>query len=105
MKFTAGLHHPMRHRNNEIDVMMHGFLNVFGAGLLAHSHDLQIPDISLIIRETDPSAFGFDETGFAWQDLKVEIGAIRSLRSRYLCGFGSCSFDEPRDDLFGLGLL
>jgi len=105
MKFTAGLHHPIRHHNSEMDVMMHGFLNVFGAGLLAHVHDLSVSEISTILAETEPSAFSFDESEFAWRQLKVEISTIRNLRSRFFCGFGSCSFTEPRDDLFGLSLL
>src|SRR5690625_2465011 len=29
MKFTAGLHHPIREYRQEVDGMMHGFLNVF----------------------------------------------------------------------------
>jgi hypothetical protein len=105
LKFTAGLHHPIRHHNDDIGVMMHGFLNVFGAGLLAHTHNLSVPEITTILAETEATAFGFDETGFAWRHLKAEISTIRNLRSRSLCGFGSCSFSEPRDDLFGLALL
>jgi len=105
MKFTAGLHHPLRHFDGEINVMMHGFLNVFGSGLLAHAHGLSASEIATILAETEPAAFKFNETGFAWRHLNVEISTIRTLRSQYLCGFGSCSFTEPRDDLFGLALL
>ncbi|MCP4291099.1 MAG: hypothetical protein GY780_04625, partial [bacterium] len=39
LKCTAGLHHPVRHQAETPQVMMHGFLNVFGAGLLAHAHN------------------------------------------------------------------
>jgi len=105
MKFTAGMHHPVRHFNAPLNVMRHGFLNVFGAGLLAHNHDLSVPEISAILAETESSAFEFSETGFAWRQLNVEISKIRTLRSRFFSGFGSCSFTEPRDDLFGLALL
>src|SRR5690625_2031956 len=37
-KATAGLHHPIRHYRPEMDVMMHGFLNVMAA---AHTSELQ----------------------------------------------------------------
>src|SRR4029077_8048262 len=32
MKFTAGLHHPIRQFRDEVKTEMHGFLNVLGAG-------------------------------------------------------------------------
>ncbi|MBA3533440.1 MAG: hypothetical protein H0T73_16100, partial [Ardenticatenales bacterium] len=35
MKATAGLHHPLRHHNESVQVKMHGFVNVFAASLLA----------------------------------------------------------------------
>jgi len=34
MKCTAGLHHPVRHYNESVKTKMHGFINVFGAGIL-----------------------------------------------------------------------
>ena len=39
-KATAGLHHPIRHYNDSVQTKMHGFINVFGAGILAHVHQL-----------------------------------------------------------------
>ena len=38
-------------------------------------------------------------------DLSVATDRIRETRDRRAISFGSCSFDEPRDDLRGLGLL
>src|SRR5438093_6534849 len=35
IKFTAGLHHPIRQFRDEVKTKMHGFLNVLGAALLA----------------------------------------------------------------------
>src|SRR5262249_54512590 len=32
LKFTAGLHHPIRHFSGEVQTKMHGFINVFVAG-------------------------------------------------------------------------
>src|SRR5262249_2074692 len=32
LKFTAGLHHPIRHFNDAAGTYMHGFINVFVAG-------------------------------------------------------------------------
>ena len=105
LKCTAGLHHPVRHRAAEPDVMMHGFLNVFGAGVLAWALR-PAPEVLLgCIAETDPAAFVFDADGFAWRDHHVDVVSIRRIRCRALAGFGSCSFAEPRADLRALGVL
>lgn len=105
LKCTAGLHHPVRHRASEPDVMMHGFLNVFGAGLLAWA---ERPDRAVLVaclEETDPHAFTLAGDAFAWRDYRVRAATMRRVRSRALCGFGSCSFTEPRTDLQSLGVL
>ncbi len=105
LKCTAGLHHPVRHRSAEPDVMMHGFLNVFGAGLLAWAGPLSPGDLAACVAETDPAAFSFTADAFVWRDHRVEAGVIARIRQRYLAGFGSCSFAEPRADLQTLGML
>lgn len=105
LKFTAGLHHPVRRRSADPDVMMHGFLNVFGAGILAREAGLSGARLAACLAETEPAAFAFTEDAFAWRDLAVDAEAIARARGRWLAGFGSCSFLEPRDDLAALGLL
>ncbi|MCB1182067.1 hypothetical protein KDM41_01455 [bacterium] len=105
LKATAGLHHPVRHRAAEPDVMMHGFLNVFGAGLLAWSGATDAAGLLACVAETEAAAFAFDDEAFAWRERRVAAADVARLRGRALCGFGSCSFAEPRDDLRTLGLL
>jgi hypothetical protein len=105
LKCTAGLHHPVRHRAQEPDVMMHGFLNVFGAGLLAWSGQAAAGTLLGCVAETEARAFAFTADSFAWRDHGVDLAALRHIRSRSLCGFGSCSFAEPRADLQSLGVL
>ncbi len=36
LKFTAGLHHPIRMYRDEVETKMYGFLNIFLAGMLAY---------------------------------------------------------------------
>lgn len=105
LKCTAGLHHPVRHQSTEPDVLMHGFLNVFGAGLLAHSKGWNAEETARVVAETEASAFIFAADSFSWRGHQVPLDTVRALRTQFLCGFGSCSFDEPRDDLQSLGLL
>lgn len=104
-KATAGLHHPVRRFDPALGVTMHGFFNVFGAGLLAVAHRLDEGAVRPIVAEDDSRAFTFDDERFAWRDLAVDVDRIRRIRRDLFAGFGSCSFAEPKDDLAGLGLL
>lgn len=105
LKCTAGLHHPVRHRAQEPDVMMHGFLNVFGAGVLAYGGLLDPDRITACVAETDPAAFALGGSGFAWRDHHVDAATVAAARRDFLGGFGSCSFAEPRADLQELDIL
>lgn len=98
MKCTAGLHHPIRHFNESVQTKMHGFLNVFGAGIIASAKNLTQAEIQPILEDENGENFLFDENGFTWRDLRVVNLEIQQAR-RLLTSFGSCSFDEPREDL------
>lgn len=104
MKCTAGLHHPIRHYNESVKTKMHGFLNVFGAGVLAEARDISQAEIQSILEDEDPANFIFDEGGFEWKGLRATIFEIKAMR-QFATSFGSCSFDEPREDLQTLGFL
>ncbi len=104
-KATAGLHHPLRHFDRQLGTTMHGFLNVFGAGVLASALNLTEEQLRPILADEDPSHFRFTDTAFQWQELSAPLGAITAARRERFISFGSCSFDEPRADLRSLGLL
>ncbi len=105
LKCTAGLHHPVRHFNSDVQTRMHGFLNVFGAAILADSRRIPEAQVRAILEDEDPTHFRFDETGFSWQQYQATVDEIITGRAEFATSFGSCSFDEPRDDLRKLGLL
>ena len=104
-KATAGLHHPVRHYDRQIEVMMHGFLNVFGAGVLAHALDLSEAALRQVLRTESLKAFTFDEAGFAFQDLRISAEQVARARKEFAMSYGSCSFDEPREDLRAARML
>ena len=104
IKFTAGLHHPIRQFRDEVKTRMHGFLNVIGAGILAVEHGWDTATAAAMLNDEESSSFVFDGSTFAWREWKITTEAIRERR-RFVTSFGSCSFDEPRDDLRALGLL
>ncbi len=104
MKCTAGLHHPVRHFDESVQTKMHGFLNVFGAGVLAVVNNLSVEQIQTILEDEDPASFVFDDTGFVWKNLRVVTSEVLHARQQ-IVSFGSCSFDEPREDLRSMGFL
>jgi hypothetical protein len=104
IKFTAGLHHPVRQFRDEVQAKMYGFLNVLGAAVLAAEHSWDENTTSAMLEDEDPSAFSFDADNFAWREWKISVNAIKARR-KLVTSFGSCSFDEPREDLRELKLL
>lgn len=104
-KATAGLHHPLRRYDTGVETMMHGFVNLFGAAVLAAVHQLAPETIRPILDEEDADQFRFDAAGFHWRDLTAATADIAAARAELALAYGSCSFDEPRDDLRELGLL
>lgn len=105
IKGTAGLHHPVRHFNKAEMVKMHGFLNLFGGIIAAEAHNLDRDEIQEIIADEDSSNFLFSTRAFAWNNLRVSLDEIKTSRQKHVISFGSCSFDEPREDLRKLKLL
>lgn len=104
LKFTAGLHHPIRMYRDEVQTKMHGFLNVFTAGLLSYAHQLDKEKLVEILTEEDPNHFQFHDQELSWNDVKLNAQDIKNYRD-LLFSYGSCSFDEPRDELRELKFL
>ena len=105
MKCTAGLHHPVRHFNEEVNTKMHGFLNIFGAGAIAVRHNVSEHEMVKVLNEENPAAFHFTEESFKWDNYEVSNEDIKQSRDALLISYGSCSFTEPIEDLQNLNLL
>ncbi|REE89109.1 hypothetical protein A8990_107207 [Paenibacillus taihuensis] len=107
MKFTAGLHHPVRMFRDEVNTKMHGFLNVFFAGLLAYEHQLDQAALTAVLADEDPANFIIrsNSSGIRWGQLDMSPDSVKRYRAASLISYGSCSFDEPRDELRELGHL
>lgn len=90
-KCTAGMHHPIRHRDPDTGFEHHGFLNV----LLATRElfdGASAPAAAELLDETDA------------ETLVARAGDLASGR-RWFTSLGTCSIDEPVADLISLGLL
>jgi hypothetical protein len=104
IKFTAGLHHPIRMFRDEVKTKMHGFLNVLGAAVLAAEHKWDAKQTATMLEDEHADAFSVTDEFFAWREWKIDITRLQ-YRRKFVTSFGSCSFDEPREDLQALGLL
>ncbi|MCB0727921.1 MAG: hypothetical protein KDD00_10680, partial [Ignavibacteriae bacterium] len=105
MKFTAGLHHPFRHFDESIGTKMHGFINVFGAGITAMRHNITNEGLAEMLDDENPDNFKFTEDSFSWKGWETDIDDIVFARNDLVISYGSCSFDEPIDDLKSLKLI
>lgn len=109
-KATAGLHHPLRSVNkltyepDSPEAMMHGFLNLFIAAAFAQC-GMPAERLAELLEEKSPGAFRFENDCIFWNGEMVVKGHLRNTRNLFAISFGSCSFEEPLDDLRKTGLL
>lgn len=103
-KATAGLHHPLRRHDGGTGLLMHGFVNVLAAVLCAMDGD-SAAQLSTILDEEDATAFSLTAEGLSWRGRAFGPQAIAAARERGLVSYGSCSFEEPVEDLIALGML
>ena len=103
-KATAGLHHPVRRFQSEVETKMHGFLNVLlGAALAFQTRDE--PALIALLSEEDATAFRFGDMYAKWRNHVFYREFLSEMRGEFALSFGSCSYQEPIDDLKELGLL
>lgn len=109
-KATAGLHHAIRGRYrltyapDSDEATLHGFVNVFAAAALARAGG-SLDEVTAVLEETDPSAFRFGPAGLRWRDRQLSVAQLSDMRDHFARSFGSCSFQEPVQDLEAWGLL
>jgi hypothetical protein len=94
-KLTAGLHRAVRHTTDD-GLEQHGFGNV----LLAVADALDGADAATLARTLAER----DATRVAERLRELPATRAASVRS-WLGSYGSCSIDEPLDDLLTLGLI
>jgi hypothetical protein len=95
-KCTAGLHHAVRHRAADTGFEHHGFLNVLLA-VAAALDDASREQVTAELADRDAA-----RVAAKIGNLDAEtVSAVRSL----FTSFGTCSTDEPINDLVTLGLV
>jgi hypothetical protein len=91
-KLTAGLHHALRHTDPETGFLHHGFLNVL-AGSIAAADGAEAVDVAELLATTDAVPLV--------EGVRARLSAERPL----WVGYGTCSIDDPLEDLSRLGLV
>ncbi|MCS6977081.1 MAG: hypothetical protein NZM31_08765 [Gemmatales bacterium] len=104
LKLTAGLHHPFRCHDPAICGESHGFLNMLLADALLREGKITEAEADALLHDGNAEHFRFDDEGCGWQSRFVSFSAMQRA-GRGIVSIGSCSFDEPRDDLRKLGWL
>lgn len=111
IKCTAGLHHPVRsvqkltYKPDSPMHMMHGFLNVFFAAAFVRAMNADRETILRILNETVSNSFRFEEGAIVWRDLRLTTHQLEEVREDFAICFGSCSYDEPIEDMKKLGFI
>lgn len=104
-KATAGLHHAVRAHQASVNATQFGFLNVFVGAAMHHAGLVDVAGLRDVLGEEDGDAFACNERGISWRGRTIETAALAEARSRFCHSFGSCSFDEPIDELVSRGWL
>jgi hypothetical protein len=110
-KATAGLHHPIRAEQNltyDSDpprAVMHGFVNLWMAAALVRIEGASRETMIDVLEDTDPDSFSFTDSAAAWRGHELNVTDLARAREAFSISIGSCSFDEPVEDLKKLGWL
>lgn len=128
-KATAGLHHPLRsmrpltYEPDAPEAMMHGFLNLFTASAIAWSlapvagaaSVAVYPPAELLsklatcLADREREDWHLGDDALIWsgdeEPMRINLETLRVVRSNFALSFGSCSFEEPVQELSELGLL
>ncbi len=105
VKFTAGLHEPLRHWDAELGVHRHGFLNVAAAAALAWTCDLSASETAQILLVDSADGMEISDRRLRMAGFELSIEQAEDAGAMDLFGgIGSCSISEPAEDLARLGL-
>lgn len=115
-KATAGLHHPfpgayrLTYEANSPTALMQGFLTLAIAAAFAYHQTIEQEEIVQLLEiNTLTDTLQFQPDCLIWNSRRgkrqLELQEIQTARQHFCRSFGSCSFQEPIDDLKKLGLI
>jgi hypothetical protein len=111
-KATAGLHHPLpvtfplSATPGSPLVTMQGFLNVAIAATCAYTQKATLAEIQAILETSTVNDWQFtDQEICRGLNQPLSLADIQIARRQFFRSFGSCSFQEPLEELGLLGLV
>ncbi len=110
-KATAGLHHPLpgkyplTDKPDSIWSNMQGFLNLSILAALVYWQKITQDQAMILLQESSLDSFRFTEDHLSWQDCHLTCLELEEARQYFFRSFGSCSFQEPLNELMELNLL
>jgi hypothetical protein len=58
-----------------------------------------------LLSETDIATISFNQDSIQWRTHAISLSLVEEARTRFALAFGSCSFEEPMQDLKNQQLL
>jgi hypothetical protein len=119
-KATAGLHHalrcmaPLTYEPDAPRSEMYGFLNLFTAAAIEWSAQkaggaAPREMLAACLADSERKHWWFTGHTLTWrgipEPIKFQLETLAETRSKFALSFGSCSFEEPIDELRALELL
>ncbi|MEM1250208.1 MAG: hypothetical protein AAGK22_27820 [Acidobacteriota bacterium] len=110
-KATAGLHHalrgpnPLTYEKGSPSAWMHGFFNVSLGAALVTSGKISGGELIELLSESAAEAFRVAGKEIRWRDRTAAREEIERARRSFLQSFGSCSFEEPLEELSMRGFV
>jgi hypothetical protein len=110
LKATAGLHHAIRgeqrltYEPGSRTAVMHGFVNFFIAAMATYDGANET-EVEEILNDSECGNFNADVERLQWRERSFSSKAIREMRDRFAISFGSCSFEEPMEEMRAMGWI
>ena len=104
-KCTAGLHHALpghyrlTYEDNPPTAPMQGFVNTFVAAILIGAKAIDEDTALQIMSDDDGGNFVLTDQHVGWKDHTVSVATAVEQRTRFALSYGSCSFEEPTQEL------
>jgi hypothetical protein len=105
-KATAGLHHPLPGPSRTVaGAREHGFLNVFAGAVLVRQGRIEEEELVDLLEDASWASFDFAKGRLEWRGRSASLEETGRARGDFARSYGSCSFEEPIEDLRSAGLL
>jgi hypothetical protein len=110
LKATAGLHHAIRgehqltYEPQSPTACMHGFVNFFAAATAAREGANEA-EVEEILNDGERASFNANVEGLQWRGRSFSVKSIQEMREMFAISFGSCSFEEPMEEMRVMGWI